>query len=374
MDPAAFDQKLGTILDFSVKRLKDTLSLSSGLFDRQLRDRRWDVTLGTEEMTGTAICLIGIHRSETAAGVGLDAGKTLGALMDAGHKHAYAGGAGLSLWANAVWDGKPFASIMSGMGLDPATHDGLLGGMTTMEVAWLVSGLLHEVRRSGDKQAQSVLRGARTELLKRFRPSASLCDHCGPSAPFRDRLRVFVPNFADQVYSLQAFAFLAMEGKDQQCLDASAALAARLIHLQGGKGQWWWHYDTRTGKVAQPYPVYSVHQHGMAPMALRALAAAGGPVHEEAIRRSKSWLTDNERGETLIDETAGTIWRDIEYTGGRLSSLVRQVRSVLGIPGDRATRGEPSLHVNYETRPYEWAWCLYAAAIESGKAGAAHVV
>ena len=42
-----------------------------------------------------------------------------------------------------------------------------------------------------------------------------------------------------------------------------ASASCRVPH-----GQWWWHYDVRDGSVVERYPVYSVHQHAMAPMAL----------------------------------------------------------------------------------------------------------
>ncbi len=374
MSQASFEQSRDRINEFCVARLREALNPATGLFDRQLRDRKWDATLGTEDMTSTAICLIGIHRRGDAKSVGLDPARTSEALFQVARRRMYAGGTGLVLWANAVWNGIPYPEAMRAMGLGSADPTVLPRSLTTMEVAWLVSGLLHELKRSKDAAARAAFDGALAELRRRYRREAALVDHCSSAAPAGDRLRLWIPNFADQVYSLQAFSFAAREGMGAENLDTAAAIAGRLVALQGESGQWWWHYDTRSGSVAQPYPVYAVHQHGMAPMALRALAAAGGPVHEEPIRRSKAWLTGNELGAELIDEAAGTVWRDIEHAGGRFSSLVRQARSVLGIPEGHTAAKTQQLRVNYETRPYEWAWCLYAAAIESGKAGAGHVV
>jgi hypothetical protein len=355
MSQTSFEQSRDRINAFSMARLREALNPAGGLFNRQLRDRKWDGTIGTEDMTSTAICLIGIHRWGDASSVGLDAGRTLESLFQVSRRRMYAGGAGLVLWANAVWGYLPYPDAMRAAGLGSSGPALLPRSLTTMEVAWLVSGLVHEVRRSGDAGARSLLDRALEELAGRFRPDTHLMDHCSSGAPPAERVRLWIPNFADQVYSLQAFSFAALERKDAGSLQRAAAVARRLVELQGQSGQWWWHYDTRSGNVAQPYPVYSVHQHGMAPMALRALESAGGPAHEEAIRRSKSWLTDNEIGATLIDETAGTIWRDIEYSGGRFSALLRQARSVLGIPEGRSTGALPALRVNYETRPYEWA-------------------
>src|SRR5205085_4135860 len=88
--------------------------------------------------------------------------------------------------------------------------------------------------------------------------------------------RTHVACFADQVYPIQALARLYHSGNDADALAAAEECAARICELQGDGGQWWWHYDARTGRVIEGYPVYSVHQHAMAPMALLDLAEAGG--------------------------------------------------------------------------------------------------
>ena len=54
----------------------------------------------------------------------------------------------------------------------------------------------------------------------------------------------------------------------KEALQNSLQCANAICNLQGPLGQWWWHYDSMTGRVAERYPVYSVHQHAMAPMAL----------------------------------------------------------------------------------------------------------
>ena len=55
-------------------------------------------------------------------------------------------------------------------------------------------------------------------------------------------------------------------------------------------GQWWWHYDSLTGNVFQRYPVYAVHQHGMAPMALFALADAARLDFSQSICNGLAWI------------------------------------------------------------------------------------
>ncbi len=72
--------------------------------------------------------------------------------------------------------------------------------------------------------------------------------------------------------------------------------AAAICGLQGPEGQWWWHYDTRNGSVVEGYPVYSVHQHAMAPMALLDLREAGGTDHIHVARQGAGLARTGQRG------------------------------------------------------------------------------
>jgi hypothetical protein len=358
-----------------VDRLREALNDKTFLFDRQLRNRRWEETYETEDLTSTGICLIGIHRAGVdPKAVGLDVSRTLGALADVTRRRAYPGGLGLVLWANAVWNGLALEELLGRTGLSLARPAELVSPLTTMETAWLASGLVHELQRRDDPVARAALEVVHGDLLGRYQRDTRIFCHASDAAPPAHRLRKWVANFADQIYSVQAMAFMAKTGRSRAALDAADSCAARLIELQGSLGQWWWHYDPRDGSVAQGFPVYSVHQHAMAPMALMAVAAAGGRDDRAAVELSHAWLAKNELEFQLLDRDTGTIWRDIELEEGELSRVVRHTRSVLGWkPSDGGTVAT-NLKVNYETRPYEWAWCLYAGAIAEGQERDGHVV
>jgi hypothetical protein len=47
--------------------------------------------------------------------------------------------------------------------------------------------------------------------------------------------------------------------------------ALGICQARGPLGQWWWHYDSVRGRVADGCRVFSVHQHTMGPMTLFAL-------------------------------------------------------------------------------------------------------
>jgi hypothetical protein len=120
----------------------------------------------------------------------------------------------------------------------------------------------------------------------------------------------------------------------------------------------------RTRTVVEGYPVYSVHQDAMAPMALFDLAEAGGDDHLEAIRRGLAWMIDApEIGRSLIDENETLIWRKVGRSDPR--KLVRKLRA-LARRLDRDSelawldRMFPAATVDWESRPYHLAWVLYA--------------
>ena len=95
---------------------------------------------------------------------------------------------------------------------------------------------------------------------------ATLIAHQGPMGTFPHALpqsgglRGHVGSFADQIYPIQALVRYAARTGDPSALRAAETTARRIVDLQGPGGQWWWHYDARTGHVVERYPVYSVHR------------------------------------------------------------------------------------------------------------------
>jgi hypothetical protein len=281
----------------------------------------------------------------------------------------YPGAAGLLLWANAVLDAHHPVALLGMAGLDPATLEArVLPRLTTMEVAWLVIGLLHTDHPAFARLADAAIR----ELIGRRQPATGVFLHASPQAPLRHRMRRRVANFADQVYPLQALAMAAVARGDAGLRELATECAARMVAGQGPLGQWWWHHDAFSGKVAEGYPVYSIHQHSMAPMALHALAAAGGPAHTRAIARSRAWLWENETSAEMVDPVAGAIWRGLDREETSRTALLRKARLVAG--WSAAELGPPPLRLNPEMRPYEWGWLFYVSGIEAGAPTGRHII
>ena len=90
--------------------------------------------------------------------------------------------------------------------------------------------------------------------------------------------------------------------------------ALAICKAQGSLGQWWWHYDSSNGQVVETFPVFSVHQHAMGPMALIALGEAIQSDFSPWIYKGLEWIEDNELGINMRDDSANVVWRCIGRT------------------------------------------------------------
>jgi hypothetical protein len=229
----------------------------------------------------------------------------------------------------------------------------------TVELAWVVSAAAADPQMAASgfgSELAARLRGA-------FHRSTGIFGHeCGGKAT---GLRSHVSCFADFVYPAMALAQYGVATGDKDAITVAGDAARVMCRLQGADGQWWWHFDHRTGRVIEEYPVYAVHQDAMAPMALFAVAQAANLNFDEAIARGLKWLQRAPEldGGSLIDQDAGLIWRKIaRREPAKLNRYVQAGASYLS-PNLRAPGMNtvfPPIAVDFEDRPYHLGWILYA--------------
>jgi hypothetical protein len=176
--------------------------------------------------------------------------------------------------------------------------------------------------------------------------------------------RTHVACFADQVYPILALSQYAARTRDSVAVDVARRTADRICRAQGREGQWWWHYDARVDALVERYPVYSVHQHAMAPMALKALEQVSRDDFSEPVERGLRWLEHAPElgGGTLIDDGAGTIWRKVGRREPGKASRYLQAAATRLSPGATWPGLDTFLRpgsIDYECRPYEFGWLLY---------------
>ncbi|RCG31520.1 hypothetical protein DQ384_08025 [Sphaerisporangium album] len=230
----------------------------------------------------------------------------------------------------------------------------------TVEAAWALAALVAAHRAGPGAELEKRLARARERLLTGLGDDRLYRHVIGPASWYR----AHVGCFADQVYPLQALSRLHAHTGDQAALRAAERIAAGICSAQGEHGQWWWHYDARTGGVVEGYPVYSVHQLSMAPMALLDLADAGGTSYMKEIALGLHWMTSRpEIDDELIIEELDLTWRKAARDDPK--KIVRGVRAVATAINQGSRLGVldriyPPLAVDRECRPYELGWLLYA--------------
>jgi len=306
----------------------------------------------------TAITLIGLagEAPEAISSVlgGHDIRAVCGGLVSDVARETNLGNVALTLWAgHAVGDPDRGRAVSRILELHPDQQV-----YPTVEVAWVLAALSLDREAAASDLRDRVAR----RLIASFNKEAGIFPHVlGASGG----LRGHVACFADLVYPIHALSLYHRATGDPEALAAAKRCAEQICRVQGPAGQWWWHYDYRTGRVIEGYPVYAVHQDAMAPLALFAVEETSGEDFSRATRRGLDWLVRSPEldGASLIDEGADVIWRKVaRHEPGKLARALQAV----------ASRVHPSLRtpgvdllfrpgwIDHETRPYHMGWLLYA--------------
>jgi len=295
-------------------------------------------------------------------------------IVDNHHEITQIGDLALALWAgieSKASDSRLFADAMSAAWQDHADM------CNAVELAWVLQACTLALHRDKDLQfyIEPLMEEAKDRLLNLFRPQQSLFQrHNRPG--FRQAISRRIACFADQVYPVLALCTYGQFFEDNQCIEIAQKTVERICRLQGPLGQWWWHYDTEEGKICEEYPVFSVHQDAMAPMAIMASDRLTGQNHSREIERGLRWLWgQNELNECLVIYDAGIIWRDIEKR--EIAKISRSVRALLCVANLKllhtlAGRSFLGFCINHECRPYHLGWILYAWADYESRLNPSH--
>ena len=253
------------------------------------------------------------------------------------------------------------------------------GDFASMEMGWLLTGL-SEAIAAGATQAD--IRGTARSVSCRL-----LENQCAETGLFcfsrvvrarnihRMRVNACLGSFASQVYPMIGLCRYVAATGDREPLPAAVRCAEAICSLQGPQGQWWWIYHVRKGSVALRYPVYSVHQDAMGPMALLAVGKLDETLrYDAAIAKSLAWMDQHPElpERRLVEEGRGMIWRAIQRCNpsraGRLGLSARErLRMHLSAwTGREDRRAMARGFVCDVCRPYHMGWVLLAGAMARG--------
>ena len=311
----------------------------------------------------TLMCLLGLNRMiRSGEPCPFDLDSIYRALLRRTGWVNNAGDLGLLLWTTAEVFPQRLGALSVSLELDRALEkypDGRAG--KTMEMAWLLTGITAAAvacRREFPDLADLAVALYRGLLENQGR--SGIFGHQRRTGSLAGVVRGHVGSFADQAYPILALSRFAQAYALEEPLQAALRCASAICAAQGPDGQWWWLYNSTTGKTVRRYPVYSVHQHAMGPMALFALGEAATEDFTGPIFKGLDWISGrNEIGKDLRDRASGVVWRCVRPADS-LQKYVEDARRML-----RVTEEGPAssaLAVLYECWPYELGWLLYAFA------------
>ena len=266
------------------------------------------------------------------------------------------GDLGLLFWFAAQLDPNRLAELEGRLKLETALTrfaDARRG--VTMHLAWFLTGVSYYAQAAGKTKKLEDLAKQTFDLLIQNQGKNGYFSHLAYTRSLQAGVRGWMGSFADQVYPIYGMTQFYNAFGDSKALEPARLCGMAICEAQGSLGQWWWHYDARNGTVFEKYPVFSVHQHGMAPMTLLPLGKALGESFDQWIYKGLEWIDRrNELSVNMEDSSANVIRRCI-----RQSRLHRLSSALLGERGNDHPKGLSVLH---ECRPYELGWLLYGLA------------
>jgi hypothetical protein len=304
-----------------------------------------------------AIVLLGLLRADE---VGLAHPFSTGALRtrilgDLGGPGTDPGELGLTLWAESRADGGAIGEITK---LISREAEAGFERTPLEQLAWLVSGLTAASERADGERTTELLDRAEEELLARTASGTGLMHDP------HHRIGGGLTPIAGQFHSLIALEQLVRSERGESDREPARRLATALLDLQRDDGSWPGIVDSIRGEAAALYPVLTVTQVALAPIALRGAGNLGlEGDFDAAVRRSLAWAGGaNRLGFNLIHEQEARLDRGIlprrepgAFSRG-LSTAARRLRGRLAEP-------EPDrLILDPEVSSEDLGWLLEAWA------------
>jgi hypothetical protein len=272
------------------------------------------------------------------------------------------GDLGLTIWLAATLVPAQLDAFLRRMNLETALarYSDARQARTT-ELAWFLAGLSHAALTSPKSAADLMDVAVETyHRLEENQTDYGFFGHMNKTKSCAGLLRGRVGSFADQIYPIYALAKFATAFHIAEPLGGASECATAICRAQGHLGQWWWLYDSESGRTSSRYPVYSVHQQGMAPMGLFALEEATGRSFQDHIYRGLRWVYgSNELGVDMRDLGHNLVWRCVRPKS-KQTKYWDTALSLVRAPKENSSVGP--LEVLFEDRPYELGWLLYAFA------------
>ena len=346
------------IINLSINGLEKMFDVKSHLFCFRAKRSEDGVHNEGLSLRYTIISLMGLHKFESCGGKSnINIRKAFSYILEKPDRLDNIGDVGLLLWLCFLIEPTEAGYVFKKLRVKSLMNrykDAIEG--RTMELSWLLTGLtyLASYETKNIKELKSLAEGIYEKILNNY-GGHGIFGHVKKSS-YSGFFRSRIGSFADQVYPIYALSMYSGVFRDQKAIEIGLKCGESICRSQGEFGQWWWHYDASSGRMIGKYPVFSVHQDGMAPMALFALGKASGKDFSNYSNKGLNWIAgNNELNVNMIDESRNAIWRSMY-----LKKTIAYRYELLSLFNLNTQVDNRNLSVLYEFRPYHFGWLLYA--------------
>ncbi len=355
--PNNYSKYLIELLNLSINGLEDLYidETKEFILKKKLVDGK--VEFEGKSLRYTLINLLGLYKAEcNQFKINLNLKEILKYQINNPDIYTGVGEIGLLLWATALIDPKEINNIVTKVNFTNilSSYKDAKIGLTT-ELSWLLTGLLEAATFNEDFNTLIGDLPHRVYSLIRNNYGGSGIFMHQSSENLIGKFRGNIASFADQVYPIFAFTLYSQIYKNKEAQLIVQECALKICEHQGERGEWMWHYDARDGKLISKYPVYSVHQDAMAPIALFAAQRAIKMNLEEYIYKGLTWLNNNSLNLDMVDRKNNMIFRAI---GPR--KVHRKIKSTLTHLGLSKNEGYSKVETVDECWSYHLGWVLFA--------------
>lgn len=356
------DATVNRFVQLAVRGLEPMLDKQRQLFCFRLRKTDQGMVQEGISHRYTAMTLMGLHRLRQAGTTSLlDTKSILEALLSDLAWVDNVGDLGMLMWMCSVLCPERLSELEPRLELQSALKRfrGARQGVT-MDLSWFLTGLSYWAEVDPQKQRQLEALCLETyRNLTTNQGERGFFTHLSTVGSLEGRVRGRIGSFADQVYPIYGMAQFSKVFGHEEASKRALQCARGICEEQGQLGQWWWHYDAPAGRVADGYPVFSVHQHAMGPMTLFKLGDVLHQSFDEWIYKGLRWINSNNELGYNMEASENVIWRCI-FRSRR--SLGGYLKAPFGRPAGTIQQSPEDLKVLFECRPYELGWLLYAFA------------
>jgi hypothetical protein len=360
--PSQSTATVNRIVKLAVVGLTPMFDTSRNLFCYKLKKTDRGLIQEGISQRYTMMTLLGLHRYEQAGGESpISIGSVLNSLLVDLRWVEDIGDLGVLLWLCGVVAPDRLVELENKLPIANAlsVYPGAKKGVT-MELAWFLTGLSYWGLAFPNRLPQLESLALQTyDRLEGNQGARGFFGHLCTSSSLMGMARGRIGSFADQVYPIYAMTQFSRAFGHAEAGRRAMKCARSICDVQGPRGQWWWHYDSVGGQVVDGYPVFSVHQHAMAPMTLFALGEATQQDFRPWIYKGLQWInSQNELGFEMEDASAKLIWRCIFRSRRSLGRYLNAAFSRYSHPIEH--HHADGLEGLFECRPYELGWLLYA--------------